>query len=114
MKAFAAEKAANERASEKWLAAPRTFPVSQASRREIVCNKGQSEYQTGEKQKISQLQHKCCKKPDNEEAQSTVIDPSLAETRSHTGILNRSSGISKASPYCFRSPLSSDMHVKLR
>jgi hypothetical protein len=80
MEAFASEKAANERASEKWLVAPWTFPVSQASRRKIVCNEGQSEYQTGKKQEISQLQHKCRKKRDNEEAQSTVIDPSLAET----------------------------------
>jgi hypothetical protein len=96
VEAFASKEATNERASEKRLAAPWAFPVSQASRREIVRHEGQREYQTGEKQQISQLQHKRYKKPDNKEAQSTIIDPRLAETRLHACILNPSSGISKA------------------
>jgi hypothetical protein len=100
VEAFTSKEAANERAPEKRLAAPGTFPVRQARRREIVCDEGQREYQTGEKQKVAQLQHKRHEKADNEEAQSTVIAPCLAETRAHKCILDPSSCISKAINIC--------------
>jgi hypothetical protein len=52
MKAFTSEKTADERASEKGLAAARTFPVGQAGRGEVVRQKGQREYETREKEEI--------------------------------------------------------------
>jgi hypothetical protein len=52
MKTFTSEKTADERASEKGLAAARTFPVGQAGRREVVRHKSQREYETGEKEEI--------------------------------------------------------------
>jgi hypothetical protein len=53
MKAFTSKKTANERASEKGLAAARTFPIGQAGGGEVVGEKGHCEYQTREKKEIS-------------------------------------------------------------
>lgn len=52
VKAFTSKKTANERALEKGLAAPRTFPIGQAGCREVVRHKGQREYETREKKEI--------------------------------------------------------------
>jgi hypothetical protein len=53
MKAFTSKKTANERASEKGLAAARTFPIGQPGGREVVGYKGHCEYETREKKEIS-------------------------------------------------------------
>jgi hypothetical protein len=53
VKAFAPKKTANERASEKGLAAARTFPIGQAGCREVVGYKGYCEYETREKKEVS-------------------------------------------------------------